>query len=357
MKTKHILMTCALILGCGAFIACQEKEENKPEVKNPEIKLSASVVEALPEGGTYSIGYTLTNPTEGVSIDASCSADWISAFTFDETGKISFTVAANDGKENRETEVQIVYPGIDPSPKFSVLQAAPYIFSVTPEEDVNMPAEGGNVSFTVAHNVDYTVKVDVEWIKQDNGTKAYSEEKVSFTVLANDTAEERSATITFSANDSIEIKINVKQAGANLNPLDDPDEYFLPMIDALGMVYEESGIAEYEASLGHTPDSQFPGFWTFKTGKKLFFMTGYLNGWEGTVNEVILKSEDAENIRSAQVRAWVEGMDFEYVQTRSDGDDTFKHKEKDLWLLLHYTPYGATDFPGVQFSNVEYEYW
>lgn len=137
--------------------------------------------------------------------------------------------------------------------------------------------------------------------------------------------------------------------------LDNPKEYFLPCLAALGKEYKAAGVKEYEEAMGHTPDLTYEGFWTFKTGKKLFTMTGYMNGWEGTVNEVVLKSKKAEYIKSKQVRAWVKKLGYVYNYKRTDGDDVFNHKDDGTWLLLHYTPYSGTDYPGVHFSVEKYE--
>lgn len=296
------------------------------------------------------------NVGHNIDYNVNIDSDWIvkndsRAYTED---KVLFTVKANETTDARQAVITFTSKDGKLEQKVVVNQAEKSVIIVTPSEDMEIPVEGQNIEFTVAHSCEFTIDINCDWITE-NTSRAMTEDKVSFVVSENNEAE-RTAVITFSSKDgSIVQKVNIKQLASILN---DPNEYFLPFMDALGMEYESSGAEEYELSLGHEAKDVFPGFWTFTTGKKLFFMTGYLNGWEGTVNEVILKSEKAEYIRSAQVKKWVEDMGYEYKLTRTDGDDVYKHKEKEnLWLLLHYTPYGDTDFPGIQFSNMEYEYW
>lgn len=298
----------------------------------------------------------IINVGHNIDYNVNIDCDWIvnntsRAYTED---KVLFEVKANETSDSRKAVITFTSKDGKLEQKVTVSQAEKSVIIVTPNENVEVPAQGKTLDFTVSHSCDYSINISCDWIKQDV-TRTIVEDKVSFIVSEN-TEAERIGTITFSSKDGAIVQnIDIKQLASMLN---DPSEYFLPFMDALGMIYEESGAEEYELSLGHVAKDVFPGFWTFTTGKKLFFMTGYLNGWEGTVNEVILKSEKAEYIKSPQVKKWVEGMGYEYKITRTDGDDVYKHKEKaGLWLLLHYTPYSETDFPGVQFSNMEYEYW
>lgn len=137
--------------------------------------------------------------------------------------------------------------------------------------------------------------------------------------------------------------------------LKDSQEYFLPNIELLGSDWEDSNGEEYEINMGHdkNPNSH-PGVWMFTTNKELFFMTAYVNGFDNTITEVVLKSRDEEIIRSKEIRTWVETMGYTYVESREDGDDVFKHKEKDIWLLLHYKTHAKGDYPGLYFSNKKY---
>lgn len=138
--------------------------------------------------------------------------------------------------------------------------------------------------------------------------------------------------------------------------LEDKSEYFLPNIDIIGKGWAEGKGDEYEKSQGHTKSPMsVTGFWVYETGKKLFPLVGYMNGWDAKINEAVLKSKNVDYIRSRQVKKWIEDMGYVFRYSRSDGDDVFKHKDKELWLLLHYKPYNKSDFPGIHFSIEKYE--
>ena len=155
-------------------------------------------------------------------------------------------------------------------------------------------------------------------------------------------------------------KIDLSEAifGETKDPLlVDVSQYFLPMIASLG-TEDVAGLEAYEKSLGHEKDPRsVPGFWTFFTKKEMFFMTGYMRGWDMKINEAVLKSENAALVRSPQIRSWLKTMGYEYREARTDGDLIFKNEKTNIWCLLHFTPYSKTDFPGIHFSSDEYEVW
>ena len=155
-------------------------------------------------------------------------------------------------------------------------------------------------------------------------------------------------------------KIDLSEAtfGETKDPLlVDVSQYCLPMIDSIG-TEDVAGLEAYEKSLGHVKDPRsVPGFWTFFTKKEMFFMTGYMRGWDMKINEAVLKSENAALVRSPQIRSWLKTMGYEYREARTDGDLIFKNEKTNIWCLLHFTPYSKTDFPGIHFSSDEYEVW
>ena len=155
-------------------------------------------------------------------------------------------------------------------------------------------------------------------------------------------------------------KIDLSEAtfGETKDPLLlDVSQYFLPMIAAL-KTDDIDAMEAYEAGLGHEKDPRSaPGFWTFFTKKEMFFMTGYMRGWDMKINEAVLKTQNAALVRSPQIRSWLKTMGYEYRNARTDGDLIFKNEETNIWCLLHFTPYSKTDFPGIHFSSDEYEVW
>lgn len=155
-----------------------------------------------------------------------------------------------------------------------------------------------------------------------------------------------------------EIDLSKASFAATKDPLlQDASEYFLPMLAALKSDDVEA-MEAYEQALGHTKNpNSLPGFWTFYTHKTFFFMTGYMNGWDGKINEVVIKTKREDLLRSPQIRSWIGQMGYEYKWTRSDGDLVFYSPSTAVWCLLHFIPYNKSDFPGIHFSSEEYVVW
>ena len=103
MKLTHILLTGAFLSG---LCACTQEPEPAPE---PVIEITGDAhLEAAPEGGPYSIGYTLQNETEDGTVKAEYP-DWISEVDCSMHGTVSFTVAANDTEQQRSADLTIIY--------------------------------------------------------------------------------------------------------------------------------------------------------------------------------------------------------------------------------------------------------
>lgn len=64
------------------------------------------------EGADVTVVYSITNPTEGVSLTATTDATWITDIDCSVAGEVSFTVAANDG-EARNAAVVFSYTGAE----------------------------------------------------------------------------------------------------------------------------------------------------------------------------------------------------------------------------------------------------
>ena len=89
----------------------------------PELAVNPATVEVEAAGGNAEFGYTVTNPTEGVSVSASTVANWISDFVYSTANKVSFTVAENTATEAREAVVTLSYTGAE-SKTVTIKQAA-----------------------------------------------------------------------------------------------------------------------------------------------------------------------------------------------------------------------------------------
>ena len=95
-----------------AFAACEKTTDPTPKPE-PEVKpvltlTSNSTIEFNADGGNGEITYTLENAKEGVKLEATCEAAWVTNITTG-SANITFTVAANDTAEARNTKIFVSY--------------------------------------------------------------------------------------------------------------------------------------------------------------------------------------------------------------------------------------------------------
>lgn len=102
-----------------------ETPDPEPETPAPVINIStASPIEVAANGGNAEFAYTVTNPTDGVSVSATVptTVDWISNIQT-TTEKVTFAVAENTATEAREAVITLAYEGAAPK-TITVKQAA-----------------------------------------------------------------------------------------------------------------------------------------------------------------------------------------------------------------------------------------
>ena len=243
MKLKNLFyMLLALPL---VFAACEPTEEPTPEVKEPKLTLTSFAeinFEAI--GGQGEIKYTLENAVEGVELTATCEAEWVADVTVGET--VTFTVAANEETEGRETKVVVAYGEL--SFEVAVKQAgkaeAPKTpeFNLTSDEVMEFGQDGaiGTITFELVNpvaGVEIAVKPNQSWVK--NLTVREADGEIAFEVEAN-TGAAREAKITATYG-MLEFKVTIKQV-----------EYVAPdpelIIDGADETFEaagDSGVIEF----------------------------------------------------------------------------------------------------------------
>ena len=98
---------------CAAIVGCNDPvEEPKPEVKQPVIALEKESVEAIAEGETITVAYTIENAVEGVALTVTEEAEWIENVTV-AAEAISFDVVVNEAFEAREATLTVAYEGAE----------------------------------------------------------------------------------------------------------------------------------------------------------------------------------------------------------------------------------------------------
>ena len=215
MKLKNLfyfLLALPLV-----FAACENpSEEPTPEVKEPKLTLTSSnEINFGAEGGEATITYTLENAVEGTELTATCEAEWVENITVAEA--ITFTVAANEETEGRETKVVVAYGELsfEVAVKQVGKQEAPKTpeFNLTSEETMEFTQDGqyGVITFELVNPVagaSVTAKANASWVK--NFAVREADGEIAFEVEAN-TGAAREAKITATYG-MLEFKVTVKQA-------------------------------------------------------------------------------------------------------------------------------------------------
>lgn len=188
---KRIALFLAVVV---AAIACNNEEAIVPEVnvKTAEADL------VFPQAG------------DEIWVEFTSNVDWTAALKEAEAadywaitpksglagdGKIRVTVYENDTNENRTATLVITAETAVKEIVLTQLQKNALVAGATA---LTVGADGGEVKVKVAHNVDFNVAIDADWLAQ---TKAMTETELVFTAAASKELEARTATITITAGD------------------------------------------------------------------------------------------------------------------------------------------------------------
>lgn len=212
LESRYALVKVTYGTICRTFIVIQAAKQ-APEP--PVLTINQETIEMPAEGGTASITYTLVNPIEGIVIEASTEAGWITDIDLSVDGKISFRTEANTGEKSRYSVVNVSYGNISKS--LVVVQAGTEgivepVLTFEPET-VEATATGG--TFTVRYSIENPVdgavvepSTQAQWI---SGFDISTEGEITFNVADNTTSDKREGIITVKYS-TIEATISVIQS-------------------------------------------------------------------------------------------------------------------------------------------------
>jgi len=170
--------------------------------KTPEIEVSSSA-------STSSVKFNSAIEWRAVSSEAWISVSPALGGSGDAT--VSISLSENSAKESREGNVTISSGSI--SKIIKVRQEATQAIDVS-GNIVSVPYTGGTFKLGVGHNVELKVGTSANWLIYDN-VKSYITDSLTFTVLASEVNNERTASISISSKDNkINRSVTVKQAAA-----------------------------------------------------------------------------------------------------------------------------------------------
>ena len=123
-RLTKVLMT---LLPIGALLFSFGCKETPVEVEEPIksiINIDTVELSADSNGGSFTVEYTITSPTEGNLASAKADVDWITDINTEKYGIIKFNVAASDVEEERMATITVSYPNAKSVPFFVVQKPA-----------------------------------------------------------------------------------------------------------------------------------------------------------------------------------------------------------------------------------------
>lgn len=96
---------CTVLAVCGLY-SCKDRTT---EAATPVIRL-VSAPEIPYDATSGEISYTIENPADGQTAQATSDAEWISGFSQDEPGIITFSVTTNEDEQSRKAGIILSYP-------------------------------------------------------------------------------------------------------------------------------------------------------------------------------------------------------------------------------------------------------
>lgn len=187
-----------------------------PSTDESNLLVTTNILYFDAEGGNGEIEYSISQPTEGVALEATTSNDWISNITVD--ANITFTVEPNTEAEQRLGYINIAYGAEEYTVGVQQAGKSGSNSSVTifvKERKVEIEAKGGTreIGYTLSGAEEGAIpeiKADAEWIEE----LSIDAEKLSFVVAKNSSTEQRKATITLSL-DGATAQTTITQKGAS----------------------------------------------------------------------------------------------------------------------------------------------
>ena len=289
---KKLRITAAMAITALLLAGCDNEEQKV--VPDPIINVDTeTVIELPPAGGSASFVYSIDNPVENGRLEAKPSDTWMSDVTVTDD-EVRFNVEANETEELREGTVSLTYvygedktvnavvnvsqavmqPSEEPVPTITITTEEPLALaanggSYTIEYEITDPAEDGSISADAG---------DAGWITDIN---CDTDGAITFSVAANDTEEERQATITvtytYNGTETVSESIKAVQEANEppapqydfeyemiylsiLNYGGTPCNYYITMSDTEGDAY---GTARYVLDIYANSDTSMPPAGTY----------------------------------------------------------------------------------------------
>lgn len=275
-----------LLFATIAFMALSCKPEVIPQVtiNSPAESL---IIDDI--GGDVSLAF-VSNVPWSASIKEADASSWCTINPASgEAGNFTIKVAALGNKETSNRTVTIVITGTSKegasaTAQATITQLQKDALVISGEKSFTVPAEGGEVKFTVSHNIAFEVASDAAWLVPAN-TKAMENSEVVFGVKAN-TGEERTGKITVTSDAATEtITVTQEAFVPELNISTDGDIWL--GVDGGGYTLTVDANIEYDVTVG---DNDW--ITMTKDGDKFTFVAAANDGWNYRAVDVLVNAKD-----------------------------------------------------------------
>lgn len=184
------------------------------EGSGPTIILSSSTASVPDTGGEFTVDVT---HNVDVTVKIQDGITWLreNGSKAVSTNSYKFVVDANEGTDSREADIYFQNTANGLSEKVHVVQAQKNAIVIA-QKDYEIPADGGNFTVAVGHNVDITIEISDSWITQVT-TRAMVNENIVYSVSKNETGSLRTGTVTFKSGDLQQV-VTVKQPSVPYDP-------------------------------------------------------------------------------------------------------------------------------------------
>jgi len=216
LKLCLVLLSAILLSACGGDNSPSSEPSKPTPIPTPTTsKIVIPTTENTKpvfntEGGTSTVKFTASEAWTASEANTRAD-DWLSVSpTSGSAGEVTLTITttANDTYDERSGSITIKCG--TSSQTIVVTQKQKDALTITSDK-VEVTSEGGTFGVEVKANIDFSVKVDVDWISQVN-TRALATTNLSFAVKENSDISKREGHITISSGAFSEI-VTVYQAG------------------------------------------------------------------------------------------------------------------------------------------------
>lgn len=85
------------------------QEPNQPSTTDPELHLGKDNITVGSGSSMSNVSYSIDNPVEGLSVVATANVEWIHSFNYMNTGKVGFSISANESYDERVGIISVTY--------------------------------------------------------------------------------------------------------------------------------------------------------------------------------------------------------------------------------------------------------